>query len=110
MQQEKIDLSDLNIKIFNRSVLLDVRHVAIAGQEKFMGGIVVGRHEISEVPTYGIVVAYDPTLSVDIGDIISIPTPGVLRAVDWPGKPKDLRVVSMRMDNIDVLVKETTKE
>lgn len=103
----KVNVGDKELIMFNRSVLLDVSHVAKAGDEKKLGTIVVGRHEVSEIPTYGTVVAVSAELAgqVEIGSTVSIAIPGVLRTVDWPGKDEKLRLVSMRMENVDVIVK-----
>ncbi len=56
----------------NKAILLDLNHVKSVGDEITQGGIVLGTVQVSESPTYGTVVAYDPELEgkIAVGDVI----------------------------------------
>lgn len=103
----KVEVGGKTLTLHNRSVLLDVSHVAKAGDEHKVGDIVIGVRQVSEVPTYGTVLAVSDELVgvVEVGSTVAIPMQGILRTVEWPGKDDKLRLVSMRMDNVDVIVK-----
>lgn len=105
--KKQFEVGGKTLTMHNRSILLDVSHVAKAGDEQKMGSLVVGIRQTSEVPTYGKVVAVSDDLldTVEVGSIISIPLQGILRTVEWPGKDEKLRLVSMRMEHVDVIVK-----
>jgi hypothetical protein len=102
-------LSELNVTLTNKTVLLDVSHVKQQGDELVQGGIVIGKVFQSEVPTYGFVVACDPTVDLKVGDIIPIAQPGSLRTFDWPEKAKDQKIVSIRFEFIDGVIKAESK-
>lgn len=103
-------LSELNVTLTNKTVLLDVSHVKQQGDELVQGGIVVGKVFQSEVPTYGFVVAFDPTIdTLEVGDCVPIAQAGALRVFDWPEKSKDQKIVSMRFDLIDGVIKPLSK-
>lgn len=99
-------LADLkSVTLSNRTILLDVSHVKTVGDEVTQGGIVIGKVTQSEIPTYGYVVAVDPELKgVKVGDLIPIAQAGTLRQFEWPGKPKDHKIVSMRFDMVDGVI------
>lgn len=100
MNLEKINLT-------NKSILIDLSHVKDKGDEVVQGGIVLGTVQVSETPTYGVVLAYDPSLEgkVEVGDVIPLPTTGVLRMFEFPGKTKQDKVAVIRFDLIDGVVK-----
>ena len=101
MSKKLEDLS--NLTLINNTILLDVSHVKMQGDDLYEGGILLGKVQQSEVPTYGYVVAVSEG-AIDrfsIGDIVPIATPGILRQFDWPGKPKNHRIVSVRVDAVD---------
>lgn len=95
------------IVLTNKSILIDLNHVKEKGDEIVQGGIVLGNVQVSETPTYGTVVAYDPTLEgkVEVGDVIPLPTTGVLRMFDFPGRSPKTKVAIIRYDLIDGVVK-----
>lgn len=99
--------SELSVSLTNKTVILDVTHVKSVGDElKTESGFVIGKVEQSEVPTYGYVLAFDPALDyLEVGDIVPIAQPGTLRIFDWPNKSKDQKVVSIRADYIDGVIK-----
>lgn len=98
-------LSELNVVLTNKTVLLDVTHVKAQGDELTQGGIVIGRVQQSEVPTYGYVMAFDPAIeTLKVGDIVPIAQAGSLRVFDWPEKSKDQKVVAMRYEFIDGVI------
>lgn len=92
-----------SVILSNRTILLDVSHVKSAGDElKTESGFVIGKVEVSEVPSYGYVVAFDPTLQgMKVGDVVPIAQTGALRAFDWPNKDKSQKIVSMRFEAVD---------
>jgi hypothetical protein len=103
-------LSELNVTLTNKTVLLDVSHVKQQGDELVQGGIVVGKVFQSEVPTYGYVVAFDPAIeTLKVGDVVPIAQPGSLRVFDWPEKPKDQKIVSIRFEFIDGVISQESK-
>ena len=103
-------ISELNVTLSNKTVLLDVSHVKQQGDELVQGGIVVGKVFQSEVPTYGFVVAFDPTIdTLQVGDCVPIAQPGSLRTFDWPEKSKDQKIVSIRFEFIDGVIKPLSK-
>lgn len=91
----------------NKAILLDLSHVKSVGDEVIQNGFVIGKVQVSEPPTYGIVVAYDPELegSVAVGDVVPLPTTGVLRMFDYPGKDPKTKLSIIRFDMIDGVVK-----
>ena len=95
------------IVLTNKSILIDLNHVKEKGDEIVQGGIVLGNVQVSETPTYGTVVAYDPALEgkVEVGDVIPLPTTGVLRMFDFPGRSPKTKVAIIRYDLIDGVVK-----
>lgn len=94
-----------NVTLTNNTILLDVSHVKQAGDELIQGGIVVGKVTQSEIPTYGTVVAVAPSIeTVKPGDLIPIAQTGSLRAFEWPGKPKDQKIVAMRYEAVDGVI------
>ena len=95
------------INLTNNSILIDLSHVKSQGDEIVQSGIVLGRVQVSETPSYGIVLAFDPALAdkVAVGDCIPLPTTGVLRAFDFPGKGEKTKVAVIRFDLIDGVVK-----
>lgn len=99
-------LADLkNVTLTNKTVLLDVSHVKSQGDEITQGGIVIGKVLQSEVPTYGVVLAFDPAIeSLKIGDIVPVAQSGSLRTFDWPEKSKDQKVVAMRFEFVDGVI------
>lgn len=103
-------ISELNVTLSNKTVLLDVSHVKQQGDELVQGGIVVGKVFQSEVPTYGFVVAFDPAIdTLQVGDCVPIAQPGSLRTFDWPEKSKDQKIVSIRFEFIDGVIKPLSK-
>lgn len=98
-------LSDLNVTLTNKTILLDVSHVKSQGDEITQGGIVIGKVLQSEIPTYGVVVAFDPTVDVKVGDIVPIAQAGLLRSFDWPDKSKDQKILAMRFEYVDGVIK-----
>lgn len=94
------------VTLSNRTVLLDVSHVKMVGDElKTESGVVYGRVEQSEIPAYGYVVAHDQSLDgIKVGDIVPIAQQGSLRAFEWPGKPKDQKIVAMRFEAVDGVI------
>lgn len=104
-----MNYSDLKrTKLTNGSILIDVSHAKTVGDKMYSdSGIALGIVQVSEVPSYGVVVDYSPELvdkGVKKGQIIPIPVGGVLRVIDWPGKPKDLKLSVIRFDNVDCLI------
>ena len=91
----------------NKAILLDLNHVKSVGDEITQGGIVLGTVQVSESPTYGTVVAYDPELEgkIAVGDVIPLPTTGVLRMFDYPGKDPKTKLSIIKFDLIDGVVK-----
>lgn len=103
-------LSELNVTLTNKTVLLDVSHVKAQGDEITQGGIVIGKVQQSEVPTFGFVVAFDPAITtLEVGDCVPIAQAGSLRVFDWPEKSKDQKIVSMRFEFIDGVIKPLSK-
>jgi len=100
-------LADLTrVTLTNKTVLLDVTHVKAQGDEITQGGIMIGRVLQSEVPTYGYVVGFDPAIeTLQIGDLVPIAQAGSLRTFDWPDKSKDQKVVAMRFEYVDGVIK-----
>lgn len=94
------------ITLTNKTILLDVSHAKTQGDEITQGGIVIGRVMQSEVPTYGVVVQADPTLSetFPVGAIVPIPGPGILRQFEYPGKDPKRKVLAVRADALDGVV------
>lgn len=93
--------------LLNKSILIDLSHVKSVGDEVVSaGGIVTGNVQVSETPTYGTVIAVaDGIETIEVGDIIPLPTTGVLRQFEWPGKTKKDKVAIIRLDMIDGVVK-----
>lgn len=100
-------LPNKQFSLTNKAILLDLNHVKSVGDEITQGGIVLGTVQVSETPTYGIVLGYDPELEgkVAVGDAIPLPTTGVLRMFDYPGKDKKTQIAIIRFDLIDGVVK-----
>lgn len=96
------------ITLHNRSILLDCNHAVSIGDEVSQGGIVLGVAQTSEVPTYGKVVAVSEDIAdkVLVGDIIPLPTTGVLRSFDYPGKDKKQKLAIIRYDLIDATINQ----
>ncbi|MNC15757.1 hypothetical protein D3C76_102590 [compost metagenome] len=92
----------------NKAILLDLSHVKSVGDEITQGGIVLGTVQVSETPTYGTVVAYDPELEgkIAVGDVIPLPSTGVLRSFEYPGKGPKTKVAIIKFDMIDGVVKQ----
>lgn len=102
--------SELQVTLTNKTVLLDVTHVKAQGDELTQGGIVIGRVQQSEVPTYGFVVAFDPTIdTLEVGDCVPIAQAGLLRSFDWPEKSKDQKILAMRYEYVDGVIKPLSK-
>ena len=91
----------------NKAILLDLNHVKSVGDEIVQSGIVIGKVQVSETPTYGTVVAYDPELEgkLSVGDVVPLPTTGVLRMFDYPGKDKKNQIAIIKFDLIDGVIK-----
>lgn len=92
----------------NKAILIDLSHVKSVGDEVVSaGGIVTGKVEVSGTPTYGTVVAYDSALEglVAVGDVIPLPTTGVLRMFDYPGKDPKSKLSIIKYDLIDGVVR-----
>lgn len=91
------------IRLTNKTVLLDVSHAKTAGDEITQGSIVIGKVLQSEVPTYGVVVLADESIAdiYPVGAIVPIPGPGILRAFDYPGKDPKAKVLAVRADALD---------
>jgi hypothetical protein len=94
------------IKLTNKTVLLDVSHVKQAGDDLYQGGILIGKVQQSEIPTYGYVVQADEAVAdmYQVGMVVPIPTPGVLRVFEWPGKSKDRKIVAVRAEALDGVI------
>lgn len=98
--------SELNVVLTNKTILLDVSHAKEQGDDLIEGGIVLGKVYQSEVPTYGYVVAFDPAIeTLKVGDIVPIAHAGALRVFHWPEKSKAQKIVSLRFDMIDGVIK-----
>lgn len=99
------------IKLTNKTVLLDVSHVKVVGDDLYQGGILIGKVQQSEVPTYGYVIQADEAVAdmYQVGMIAPIPTPGVLRIFEWPGKTKDQKIVAVRADALDGVISLETE-
>ncbi|UOL48804.1 hypothetical protein [Pseudomonas phage Astolliot] len=95
------------ITLHNRSILLDCNHAVSVGDEVSKSGIVLGVAQTSEVPSYGIVLQVSPDIeNVFPGDIIPLPTTGVLRSFDYPGKDKKNKLAIIRYDLIDATISQ----
>lgn len=95
------------IKLINKTILLDVSHAKQAGDElRTDSGFVIGKVEVSETPMYGVVVQADPQLAetFPVGAVVPLPSTGLLRSFEYPGKPKELKVVAIRADLLDGVV------